>query len=103
MRGQLCKETSKIVTNLLTSNLVLQKHGTGFLLTGHAEPVVRIRDLDAIVGSHILLVVYIDSLLRHVGELAVRTLGVSRGGHSEKGQVFLLNEEDRNGRQMYNR
>lgn len=75
-------------THLLTSNLIFQKHGSGARITGDAQPVIRIGDLDAIVGGHMLLVMDIDSILLQIGVLAVRNLCI--GSRCHIGEFVLV-------------
>lgn len=64
-----------VIQHLLTNDLVLQKGWTGLLLIGDAEPMVWVGGSDAIVNCHMLLVLDLDSVFLHIGELAVGSFG----------------------------
>ena len=79
-------------THLFASNLIFQKHGPGAGIAGDAQPVIRIGDLDAIVGSHMLLGIDIDCILLQVGVLAVCNLCMSSRCHI--GELILVQMKD---------
>jgi hypothetical protein len=61
---------------LLTGNLILQERWSGRIIIHGTEPVIRVGDLDSIVGCHMLFSVDIDSIFLQVRFLSVHSLGV---------------------------
>lgn len=81
-------------THLFASNLIFQKHGSGAGITGDAQPVIRIRDLNTIVGSHMLLGIDIDSILLQIGVFAVRNLCMSSRCHIGNFILVQMNQKN---------
>jgi hypothetical protein len=71
----------RIEVYLLTTKLIFQKHGTIFVLAGHAQPIVRVGLLDTkVTCDPVALVVHIFGVRGQLGDfrvlLACHTFGL---------------------------